>query len=81
MFILFQNLSELEPHELKAREEYLKQKRDALMALKKDSKIRLAPQNTDQKEESSPSKEVKNVTWLALTGLVYEICFHLKYGL
>lgn len=36
----FHNLSELEPHELKAREEYLKQKRDALMALKKDSKIR-----------------------------------------
>ncbi|XP_015282411.1 PREDICTED: cilia- and flagella-associated protein 36 [Gekko japonicus] len=51
------NLSELEAHELREREEYLKQKRDALMALKKDSKINLAPQNTEQKEELLPSKE------------------------
>ncbi|XP_054842720.1 cilia- and flagella-associated protein 36 isoform X2 [Eublepharis macularius] len=52
-----QNLPKLEVHELREREEYLKQKRDALMALKKDSKINLAPQNTDQKEELLPSKE------------------------
>nr|XP_056708688.1 cilia- and flagella-associated protein 36 isoform X2 [Euleptes europaea] len=52
-----QNLPELEAHELREREEYLKQKRDALMALKKDSKINLVPQNTDQKEELLPSKE------------------------
>ncbi|XP_060105280.1 cilia- and flagella-associated protein 36 [Heteronotia binoei] len=51
------NLSELEAHELREREEYLKQKRDALMALKKDSKINLVPQNTEQKEDLLPSKE------------------------
>ncbi|XP_048374230.1 cilia- and flagella-associated protein 36 isoform X2 [Sphaerodactylus townsendi] len=51
------NFSELGAHELKEREEYLKQKRDALMALKKDSKTNLVPQNTDQKEELIPSKE------------------------
>ncbi|XP_048374238.1 cilia- and flagella-associated protein 36 isoform X3 [Sphaerodactylus townsendi] len=52
-----ENFSELGAHELKEREEYLKQKRDALMALKKDSKTNLVPQNTDQKEELIPSKE------------------------
>ncbi|XP_077189853.1 cilia- and flagella-associated protein 36 isoform X2 [Paroedura picta] len=51
------NLLELEAHELREREEYLKQKRDALMALKKDAKINLAPQTTEQKEELLPSKE------------------------
>lgn len=60
LLYFFQNLSELQAHELREREEYLKQKRDALMALKKDSKTNLAPQNTEQKEELLPSKEVKN---------------------
>nr|XP_020664175.1 cilia- and flagella-associated protein 36 [Pogona vitticeps] len=52
-------LSELGAQELREREDYLKQKRDALMALKKESKAStLPPQNTtEQKEEQLPSKE------------------------
>ncbi|XP_013910570.1 PREDICTED: cilia- and flagella-associated protein 36 isoform X1 [Thamnophis sirtalis] len=50
-------LSELGAKELREREDYLKQKRDALMALKKKSKTSLPPQNIEQKEELSPSKE------------------------
>lgn len=49
-------LSELGAQELREREDYLKQKRDALMALKKESKTNLPPQNTEAKEEL-PSKE------------------------
>ncbi|KAL7987222.1 hypothetical protein Chor_006141 [Crotalus horridus] len=50
-------LSELGAKELREREDYLKQKRDALMALKKKSKTNIPPQNIEQKEELSPSKE------------------------
>ncbi|XP_061481747.1 cilia- and flagella-associated protein 36 [Rhineura floridana] len=52
-------LSELGAQELREREDYLKQKRDALMALKKESKTNLPPppQSTEQKEELLPSKE------------------------
>ncbi|KAM3856434.1 cilia- and flagella-associated protein 36 isoform 1-T1 [Vipera latastei] len=50
-------LSELGAKELREREDYLKQKRDALMALKKKSKTSIPPQNIEQKEELSPSKE------------------------
>ncbi|XP_039200305.1 cilia- and flagella-associated protein 36 isoform X1 [Crotalus tigris] len=52
-------LSELGAKELREREDYLKQKRDALMALKKKSKTNIPPQNIEQKEELSPSKEGK----------------------
>lgn len=58
-FYLLQSLSELGAQELREREDYLKQKRDALMALKKESKINLAPQNTDKQEVLlSSNKEV-----------------------
>ncbi|XP_070590868.1 cilia- and flagella-associated protein 36 [Erythrolamprus reginae] len=50
-------LSELGAKELREREDYLKQKRDALMALKKKSKTSIPPQNIEQKEELSTSKE------------------------
>ncbi|XP_062979873.1 cilia- and flagella-associated protein 36 [Elgaria multicarinata webbii] len=50
-------LSELGVQELREREDYLKQKRDALMALKKESKPSMPPQSTEQKEELVPSKE------------------------
>uniref|UniRef100_A0A8C5RVJ7 Cilia- and flagella-associated protein 36 n=1 Tax=Laticauda laticaudata TaxID=8630 RepID=A0A8C5RVJ7_LATLA len=43
--------------ELREREDYLKQKRDALMALKKKSKTSTPSQNIEQKEEFSTSKE------------------------
>ncbi|XP_053102337.1 cilia- and flagella-associated protein 36 isoform X2 [Hemicordylus capensis] len=49
-------LSELGVQELKEREDYLKQRRDALMALK-ESKTNLLQQNTDQKEEPLSSNE------------------------
>ncbi|XP_009873261.1 PREDICTED: coiled-coil domain-containing protein 104, partial [Apaloderma vittatum] len=52
------NLSELEEQQLKQREDYLKKKRDMLMATKKDSKNNvLLPTNTDQKEGASSPKE------------------------
>ncbi|XP_051471999.1 cilia- and flagella-associated protein 36 isoform X1 [Apus apus] len=52
------DLSELEKQELKQREEYLKKKRDTLMATKKESRNNvLLPANTDQKEEESSPKE------------------------
>ncbi|XP_058020897.1 cilia- and flagella-associated protein 36 isoform X1 [Ahaetulla prasina] len=50
-------LSELGAKELREREDYLKQKRDALMALKKKSKTSISPQNIEQKEELSTSTE------------------------
>ncbi|XP_044285608.1 cilia- and flagella-associated protein 36 [Varanus komodoensis] len=50
-------LTELGAQELREREDYLKQKRDALMALKKESKANLPPPTTEQKEELLPSKE------------------------
>ncbi|NXX22202.1 CFA36 protein, partial [Podargus strigoides] len=51
------NLSELEKQQLKEREDYLKKKRDMLMATKKESKNNvLLPTNTDQKEEESSPK-------------------------
>nr|XP_034966835.1 cilia- and flagella-associated protein 36 isoform X1 [Zootoca vivipara] len=57
----YQKLSELGAQELREREDYLKQKRDALMALKKESKTNMPPppppQSTEQKEELLPSKE------------------------
>ncbi|XP_010573162.1 PREDICTED: coiled-coil domain-containing protein 104 [Haliaeetus leucocephalus] len=52
------NLSELEKQQLKQREDYLKKKRDMLMATKKESRNNvLLPTNTDQKEEESSPKE------------------------
>ncbi|CAM9855278.1 unnamed protein product [Bubo scandiacus] len=52
------NLSELEKQELKQREDYLKKKRDMLMATKKESRNNVPlPTNTDQKEEESSPKE------------------------
>ncbi|XP_073195433.1 cilia- and flagella-associated protein 36 isoform X1 [Lepidochelys kempii] len=51
------NLSELEPHCLRQREDYLKQKRDTLMAIKKESRNNLPTPNIDQKEEELSSKE------------------------
>lgn len=51
------NLSELELHHLRQREGYLKQKRDKLMAMKKDSRNNLPTPNIDQKEEQLSSKE------------------------
>uniref|UniRef100_A0A8C0HDF3 Cilia- and flagella-associated protein 36 n=1 Tax=Chelonoidis abingdonii TaxID=106734 RepID=A0A8C0HDF3_CHEAB len=51
------NLSELEPHHLRQREDYLKQKRDTLMAMKKESRNNLPTPNIDQKEEALSSKE------------------------
>lgn len=64
-FKFFQKLSELGAQELREREDYLKQKRDALMALKKESKTNLPPQNTEAKEEL-PSKEVKGEAALSV---------------
>ncbi|XP_042645224.1 cilia- and flagella-associated protein 36 [Tyto alba] len=52
------NLSELENQQLKQREDYLKKKRDMLMAMKKESRNNIPlPTNTDQKEEGSSPKE------------------------
>ncbi|NXR23360.1 CFA36 protein, partial [Cinclus mexicanus] len=52
------NLSETEKQQLKQREDYLKKKRDLLLATKKESKNNIsATPNTDQKEEKSPPKE------------------------
>ncbi|XP_043367432.1 cilia- and flagella-associated protein 36 [Dermochelys coriacea] len=51
------NLSELEPHRLRQREDYLKQKRDTLMAMKKESRNTLPTPNIYQKEEALSSKE------------------------
>ncbi|KAM9154834.1 cilia- and flagella-associated protein 36 isoform 3-T3 [Pangshura tecta] len=51
------NLSELEPYHLRQREDYLKQKRDTLMAMKKESRNNLPTPNRDQKEEALSSKE------------------------
>ncbi|XP_027687992.1 cilia- and flagella-associated protein 36 isoform X1 [Chelonia mydas] len=50
------NLSELEPHRLRQREDYLKQKRDTLMAIK-ESRSNLPTPNIDQKEDALSSKE------------------------
>ncbi|NXK41902.1 CFA36 protein, partial [Piprites chloris] len=53
------SLSETEQQELKQREEYLKKKRDMLLATKKESKPRApTPPNADQKEEETPKQEV-----------------------
>ncbi|XP_009474417.1 PREDICTED: coiled-coil domain-containing protein 104, partial [Nipponia nippon] len=54
------NLSELEEEQLKQREDYLKKKRDMLMALKNESRHNaLLPTNADRKEEeSSPTEEI-----------------------
>ncbi|XP_061317644.1 cilia- and flagella-associated protein 36 [Pezoporus flaviventris] len=50
--------SEVEKQELKQREDYLKKKRDMLMATKKESRNNvLLPADTAQKEEESPPKE------------------------
>ncbi|NXC30585.1 CFA36 protein, partial [Campylorhamphus procurvoides] len=53
------SLSETEKQELKQREDYLKKKRDMLLATKKDSKTS-APTatNTEQKEEETPKEEM-----------------------
>ncbi|NXE05060.1 CFA36 protein, partial [Lophotis ruficrista] len=52
------NLPELEEEQLKQREDYLKKKRDMLMATKKESRNNvLLPANADQKEEESSPKE------------------------
>ncbi|XP_061212809.1 cilia- and flagella-associated protein 36 [Neopsephotus bourkii] len=52
------NSSEVEKQELKQREDYLKKKRDMLMATKKDSRNNvLLPTDTAQKAEESPPKE------------------------
>ncbi|XP_071596477.1 cilia- and flagella-associated protein 36 isoform X2 [Heliangelus exortis] len=52
------DLSELEKQELKQREDYLKKKRDTLMATKKESRNSVPlPTNTGQKEEESSPKE------------------------
>ncbi|NXH09804.1 CFA36 protein, partial [Bucco capensis] len=52
------NLSEVEEQQLKQREDYLKKKRDMLMATKKESRNNvLLPANSDQKEEASSHKE------------------------
>ncbi|XP_067421277.1 cilia- and flagella-associated protein 36 [Emydura macquarii macquarii] len=51
------NISELEPHHLRQREDYLKQKRDTLMAMKKESRNNLPTPNTEEKEEALSSKE------------------------
>ncbi|XP_033916170.1 cilia- and flagella-associated protein 36 [Melopsittacus undulatus] len=50
--------SEVEKQELKQREDYLKKKRDMLMATKKESRNNvLLPTDTAQKEEELPPKE------------------------
>ncbi|NXA37821.1 CFA36 protein, partial [Eudromia elegans] len=52
------NLSELEEQHLRQREDYLKKKRDMLMATKKESKTNvLLPASTGRKEEESSPKE------------------------
>ncbi|XP_064002077.1 cilia- and flagella-associated protein 36 [Pogoniulus pusillus] len=52
------NLSEVEAQQLKQREDYLKKKRDMLMATKKESRNNIQlPVDTDQKEEESSPKE------------------------
>uniref|UniRef100_A0A8B9PR43 Cilia- and flagella-associated protein 36 n=1 Tax=Apteryx owenii TaxID=8824 RepID=A0A8B9PR43_APTOW len=54
----FQNLAELEEHHLRQREDYLKKKRDMLMATKKESRNNvLSPTSTDQKNEELSPKE------------------------
>ncbi|XP_009317865.1 PREDICTED: coiled-coil domain-containing protein 104, partial [Pygoscelis adeliae] len=53
------NLSELEEQQLKQREDYLKKKRDMLMATKKESRKNvLLPMNADQKEEEPSTEEM-----------------------
>ncbi|NXL86361.1 CFA36 protein, partial [Alectura lathami] len=54
------NSSELDEQQLRQREDYLKKKRDMLMATRKESRNNIMlPPNTDQKEEeSSPKEEV-----------------------
>ncbi|XP_067149128.1 cilia- and flagella-associated protein 36 [Apteryx mantelli] len=52
------NLAELEEHHLRQREDYLKKKRDMLMATKKESRNNvLSPTSTDQKNEELSPKE------------------------
>ncbi|NXD09739.1 CFA36 protein, partial [Nothocercus nigrocapillus] len=52
------NLSELEEQHLRQREDYLKKKRDMLMATKKESRTNvLLPASTDRKEEELSPKE------------------------
>ncbi|NXN23680.1 CFA36 protein, partial [Nycticryphes semicollaris] len=51
------NLSALEEQQLKQREDYLKKKRDMLMATKESRNNVLVPTNAGQKEEESPPKE------------------------
>ncbi|NXN77672.1 CFA36 protein, partial [Bombycilla garrulus] len=52
------DLSETEKQQLKEREDYLKKKRDLLLATKRESKNSVpAAANSDQKEEESPPKE------------------------
>ncbi|XP_068796017.1 cilia- and flagella-associated protein 36 isoform X1 [Struthio camelus] len=52
------NLSELEEHHLRQREDYLKKKRDMLLATKKESRNNvLSATSTDQKDEELSSKE------------------------
>ncbi|XP_054239728.1 cilia- and flagella-associated protein 36 [Indicator indicator] len=52
------SLSEVEEQHLKQREDYLKKKRDMLMATKKESRNNvLLPADTDQKEEEPSPKE------------------------
>ncbi|KAH0622868.1 hypothetical protein JD844_025654 [Phrynosoma platyrhinos] len=53
-------LSELGAQELREREDYLKQKRDALMALKKESKNNTPTQSAEQKEEPLAAREAKD---------------------
>ncbi|XP_042302870.1 cilia- and flagella-associated protein 36 isoform X2 [Sceloporus undulatus] len=50
-------LSELGAQELREREDYLKQKRDSLKALKKESKNNTPPQSAEQKEELLAAQE------------------------
>uniref|UniRef100_A0A8D0H1J8 Cilia- and flagella-associated protein 36 n=1 Tax=Sphenodon punctatus TaxID=8508 RepID=A0A8D0H1J8_SPHPU len=60
-----ESVSELGVDELRQREDYLKQQRDTLMAMKKESRTnQLPPQNKEQKEEALSLKEVKNETVL-----------------
>ncbi|NXG44830.1 CFA36 protein, partial [Psilopogon haemacephalus] len=52
------NLSEIEEQQLKQREDYLRKKRDILMATKKESRNNIPlPADPDEKEEKSSPKE------------------------
>ncbi|XP_062427755.1 cilia- and flagella-associated protein 36 isoform X2 [Rhea pennata] len=52
------NLSELEEHHLRQREDYLKKKRDLLMATRRESRSNvLSPTSTGQKDEELPPTE------------------------